>query len=75
MNKLRNIALAGVLAASALVAGPSMAAISGTDIQTAATAITTDAQTVFTNSLPVLFAVLGLVIGYKLIKRFLGGAV
>lgn len=59
--------------AVALVSSASHAAISSADLTTPLTAITTDAQTVFDAVLPVMLTVLALVIGYKLVKRFVNG--
>ncbi len=70
LNKYSAIALVGV--ASLMGSASSYAAIAGSDLTAPLAAITTDAQTVFTAVLPVLLVVLGLTIGYKLVKRFVG---
>jgi|GEM_PF-4891062 len=68
------VALMGFGASAiALVSSTSHAAITATDLTSPLAAITTDANTVFTAVLPVMLTVLGLVIGYKLVKRFVNG--
>lgn len=70
----RNLGIVAAAGTSLMVLSQqSHAAIAAGDLTAPLTAITTDANTVFTAVLPVMLTVLGLVIGYKLVKRFVNG--
>jgi len=70
LQKYSAVALSG--AVSLMASASSFAAIAVSDLTAPLAGITTDAGTVFTAVLPVLLTVLGLTIGYKLVKRFVG---
>lgn len=72
-NSKRNAILASGGIAAAVLSSTSQAAITAGDLTAPLAAITTDADTVFTAVLPVMLTVLALVIGYKLVKRFVNG--
>ncbi len=74
MKSYQKFALPVVIAAPLMaLSTQSMAAIAAADLTAPLTAITADANTVFSAVLPVMLTVLGLVIGYKLVKRFVNG--
>jgi len=64
---------AAITAPMMVLSTQSMAAIAAADLTAPLTAITADANIVFSAVLPVMLTVLGLVIGYKLVKRFVNG--
>lgn len=67
----------GVIAATtgalALSSQASFAAIAAADLTAPLAVISADADTVFSAVLPIMLTVLSLVIGYKLVKRFVNG--
>ncbi|NQY27808.1 MAG: hypothetical protein HRT92_11640 [Piscirickettsiaceae bacterium] len=74
MNFFKKMGVALSSGVALLVASaPSHAVITSGDLTTSLSAITTDATTVFDAVLPVMLTVMGLVIGYKLVKRFVNG--
>jgi len=73
MKNFKKLGAALAAGAGLMVASVSShAVIAAADLTTPLAAISTDALTVFTAVLPVMLTVMGLVIGYKLVKRFVG---
>lgn len=74
LNQVRKYGTVAAASAGLMVISQSShAAIAAGDLTAPLGAITTDANTVFTAVLPVMLTVLALVIGYKLVKRFVNG--
>ena len=74
VKRLNAAAQAVLYVAMVVMLAPSSAsaALAAADLDPTLTAIQADATTAFTTVLPYMLAILGLVIAFKLIKRFVG---